>query len=172
MSRVAFIFFSFFACFLLVLASPVPVQNGELVNIEKRTTHVGRVGWSYHILFIPFRAHFRLFFFRQGTWYYPGKTLRSRHTLISAHMSASGLGNCGVVNNSNDPILAIGKGLYDRNKGGNCGQARFPPRLSIFNLLTACSSYLVGRNCQHCERQESVWTDWGQLPILRWQWHW
>ncbi|KAF9561092.1 hypothetical protein CPC08DRAFT_707664 [Agrocybe pediades] len=81
MSRLTFVLFAFFTCLLLALASPVPVKDGELVDIEKRITHVGR-----------------------GTWYYPG------------------LGNCGITNNANDPVLAIGKGLYDRNGGSNCGQ--------------------------------------------------
>jgi len=38
-----------FASVTFTFASPAPVANGELVNLEKRITHVGR-----------------------GTWYYPG----------------------------------------------------------------------------------------------------
>jgi len=40
----------------------------------------------------------------RGTWYEPG------------------LGNCGWTNNRNEKVLAIGKRLYDRNGGKNCGQ--------------------------------------------------
>ncbi|KAF5382338.1 hypothetical protein D9757_008458 [Collybiopsis confluens] len=41
-----------------------------------------------------------------GTWFRPG------------------MGNCGQENNSNDPIVAIPKSLYDENNGSNCGQAK------------------------------------------------
>jgi len=33
-----------------------------------------------------------------------------------------GKGNCGKFNTDNDFIVAIGKGLYDRNGGSNCDQ--------------------------------------------------
>jgi hypothetical protein len=33
------------------------------------------------------------------------------------------MGNCGKFNGDGDLILAIGKGLYDRNGGSNCNQA-------------------------------------------------
>lgn len=46
MLRIALVLF---ASVLLTLAAPVPVVDGELVDVEKRITHVGR-----------------------GTWYYPG----------------------------------------------------------------------------------------------------
>ncbi|PPR05919.1 hypothetical protein CVT26_008813 [Gymnopilus dilepis] len=49
MSRLALFIYALFASVLLSLASPVPVMNGELVNLEARLTRVGR-----------------------GTWYYPG----------------------------------------------------------------------------------------------------
>lgn len=36
-----------------------------------------------------------------------------------------GLGNCGFEDNNNSLVLAIGKGLYDRNGGNNCNQVTF-----------------------------------------------
>ncbi|KAG7575390.1 hypothetical protein FFLO_00380 [Filobasidium floriforme] len=33
-----------------------------------------------------------------------------------------GLGNCGWNSVDSDMVVAIGKGLYDRNNGNNCGQ--------------------------------------------------
>jgi len=40
----------------------------------------------------------------RGTWFYPG------------------MGNCGVENSVDDPIIAIPESLYDENNGSNCGQ--------------------------------------------------
>ncbi|KAJ8080418.1 hypothetical protein PM082_017251 [Marasmius tenuissimus] len=40
----------------------------------------------------------------RGTWFRPG------------------MGNCGKRNTDNDPIVAIGRNLYNRNGGGNCDQ--------------------------------------------------
>jgi hypothetical protein len=45
MTRIALFFFALFASFLLALASPVPVVNGELVDIQKRLTRTGRVSF-------------------------------------------------------------------------------------------------------------------------------
>ncbi|PPQ86326.1 hypothetical protein CVT25_005627 [Psilocybe cyanescens] len=105
MSRIALLFFALFASIMMTFAVPVPVANGELVNVERRITHVGR-----------------------GTWFYPG------------------LGNCGNVNTSNDLILAIGKGLYDRNGGGNCGQY-----VEIVNVANGKTAYgLTEDSCQSC----------------------
>jgi hypothetical protein len=48
MTRIALFFFALIASVLLALASPVPVVNGELVDIKKRQTRTGRVS------FLPF----------------------------------------------------------------------------------------------------------------------
>ena len=45
MTRIALFFFALFASVLLALASPVPVVNRELVDLEKRITHTGRVSF-------------------------------------------------------------------------------------------------------------------------------
>jgi hypothetical protein len=50
MARIALFLFALFAFALLALASPVPVANGEILDIEKRVTRRGR-----------------------GTWFHPGK---------------------------------------------------------------------------------------------------
>ncbi|KAH9480184.1 hypothetical protein JR316_0006782 [Psilocybe cubensis] len=105
MSRIALVFFALFASIMMTIAVPVPVANGELVNVERRITHVGR-----------------------GTWFYPG------------------LGNCGWRNGNNDLILAIGKGFYDRNGGGNCGQY-----VQITNTANGKTAYgLTVDSCQSC----------------------
>ncbi|KAF8968964.1 expansin family protein [Flammula alnicola] len=105
MARIALFVFALFASILLSIASPVPVIDAQLVDLERRITHVGR-----------------------GTWFYPG------------------LGNCGKVNNNNDLILAIGKGLYDRNGGGNCGQW-----VEIVNNSNGKKAYGLTRDsCQSC----------------------
>ncbi|KIM35926.1 hypothetical protein M413DRAFT_325213 [Hebeloma cylindrosporum] len=46
-TRIALFFFALFASVLLALASPVPVVNGELVDIEKRLTRSGRGTWFH-----------------------------------------------------------------------------------------------------------------------------
>ena len=43
MTPIALFFFALIAPVLLAFASPVPVVNRELVDIEKRITHTGRV---------------------------------------------------------------------------------------------------------------------------------
>jgi hypothetical protein len=43
MTRVALSIFAFFAYIALVFAAPVPVVDGELVQLERRITHTGRV---------------------------------------------------------------------------------------------------------------------------------
>jgi hypothetical protein len=43
-------------------------------------------------------------------------------SIIITDRSLLGMGNCGQWNGDGDLILAIGKNLYDRNGGGNCGQ--------------------------------------------------
>jgi len=45
MTRIALFFFALIASVLLALASPVPVVNGELVDIKKRQTRTGRGTW-------------------------------------------------------------------------------------------------------------------------------
>ncbi|KAF8817207.1 hypothetical protein BYT27DRAFT_7205070 [Phlegmacium glaucopus] len=105
MSRLALFILALLASVTLTFASPAPVINEELVEIEKRATRVGR-----------------------GTWYYPG------------------LGNCGLWNNNNDPILAIGKGLYDSNGGSNCGQWVY-----IVNPSNGNTAYGLTRDsCESC----------------------
>ena len=42
--------------------------------------------------------------------------------IIGINRSPLGLGNCGKRNGDGDLVLAIGKGLYDRNGGSNCDQ--------------------------------------------------
>lgn len=34
----------------------------------------------------------------------------------------AGLGNCGKWSTDSEPVVAMGKAFYDRNKGSNCGQ--------------------------------------------------
>jgi hypothetical protein len=45
MARIALLLFALFASVLLALASPVPVADDEIVDIEKRLTHTGRVSF-------------------------------------------------------------------------------------------------------------------------------
>ncbi|KAF8182612.1 expansin family protein [Pholiota molesta] len=47
MTRVALSIFAFFAYIALVFAAPVPVVDGELVQLERRITHTGRGTWFY-----------------------------------------------------------------------------------------------------------------------------
>src|SRR5882757_9238654 len=74
----------------------------------------------------------------KGTWYYPG----SSHLLYSFVKNKRinfvlGLGNCGYTDGNNDPVLAIGIGLYNRNGGSNCNQVTFflPLLQSLLILL-------------------------------------
>ncbi|KAK1226261.1 hypothetical protein PQX77_010734 [Marasmius sp. AFHP31] len=56
---------------------------------------------------VAFSSHYlekRLTRHGRGTWFKPG------------------MGNCGKRNNDNDPIVAIGGNLYNRNGGRNCDQ--------------------------------------------------
>jgi hypothetical protein len=55
MTRIALFFFALIASVLLAFASPVPVVNRELVDIEKRITHTGRV--SYLSFFCIYTRH-------------------------------------------------------------------------------------------------------------------
>ncbi|KAF8904119.1 RlpA-like double-psi beta-barrel-protein domain-containing protein-containing protein [Gymnopilus junonius] len=133
MSRLTLLAFAFFTSVLLALASPVPVVNRELVNIEARLTRVGR-----------------------GTWYYPG------------------LGNCGDWNTSSDLILAIGKGLYDRNGGGNCNQ--YVQITNTANGKTAIG--LTKDSCQSCgdndiDMSPALFEKLGSLStsVLKVSWH-
>ncbi|KAF5315051.1 hypothetical protein D9619_007416 [Psilocybe cf. subviscida] len=45
MSRIALFILALFASIFLTLASPVPVQNRELVEVDKRLTRTGRGTW-------------------------------------------------------------------------------------------------------------------------------
>ncbi|CAA7270522.1 unnamed protein product [Cyclocybe aegerita] len=64
----------------------------------------------------------------RGTWFYPG------------------LGNCGKWNNDNDFVVAIGKRLYDRNRGSNCDQY-----MEIINTANGKSAYGLTRDsCHSC----------------------
>lgn len=47
MSRIALFIFALFASIFLTLASPVPVQNRELVEVDKRLTRTGRVRYFF-----------------------------------------------------------------------------------------------------------------------------
>jgi len=51
MARLAILFFALFASVLLALATPVPVADGELVTIEKRLTHTGRVSFLFFLIY-------------------------------------------------------------------------------------------------------------------------
>ncbi|KAF9005436.1 Non-catalytic module family EXPN protein, partial [Cyathus striatus] len=105
MYRFTLLIIALFASVLVSLASPVPVADGQLVDIEKRLTRTGR-----------------------GTWFIPG------------------LGNCGQVNTQSDLIVAIGKGLYDRNGGSNCDQY-----VQIVNTSNGKSVYAKTRDsCPSC----------------------
>jgi len=50
-----------------------------------------------------------------------------------------GLGNCGRRNGDGDLILAIGKGLYNRNRGSNCDQVG----PFIYNIRTSTLTSIV-----------------------------
>ncbi|KAJ3514472.1 hypothetical protein NLJ89_g2363 [Agrocybe chaxingu] len=64
----------------------------------------------------------------RGTWFRPG------------------LGNCGKWNNASDLIVAIGKRLYDRNKGSNCDQY-----MEIINTANGKKAYGLTRDsCHSC----------------------
>ena len=65
--------------------------------------------------------------------------------------SLLGKGNCGKVNTDADFIVAIGKGLYDRNGGSNCDQVSSLLFIVTFNL----PHVLVGRNRECRKRKES-----------------
>ena len=71
-----------------------------------------------------------------------------------------GKGNCGKVNTDADFIVAIGKGLYDRNGGSNCDQVSSLLFIVTFNL----SYLLVGRNRECRKRKEILRQDKRQLP--------
>lgn len=43
MSRIALFIFAFFASIMTILAAPVPVADGQLVELDRRITHQGRV---------------------------------------------------------------------------------------------------------------------------------
>lgn len=64
-----------------------------------------------------------------------------------------GLGNCGWTNSASDNIIAISKGLYDRNGGSNCGQVKFHlpsycyPRWSF--LYRVCTLHALPVEGQH-----------------------
>lgn len=75
MSRLALYILALLVSVILTFASPVPVINGELVEMEKRVLHTGRVTSSplpnddIHILII--------ILYIKGTWYYPGSAYLS-----------------------------------------------------------------------------------------------
>ena len=54
MARISLFLFALFASVLLALASPVPASNGEILDIQKRLTHTGRV--SYFFFFKIYHA--------------------------------------------------------------------------------------------------------------------
>ena len=123
MARIALFLFILFTFVLFALASPspVPVANGELVDIKKRTSaYTGRVSFFFlwHLpSFItddhfPHRRELGITLVSTLPCFIP--PINDRRIL--------GLGNCGQSDNDNDLVLAIGKGLYDRNGGKNCGQ--------------------------------------------------
>jgi len=80
MTRITVLIFAFFASIMLALAAPVPVENGELVELDRRLTRQGR-----------------------GTWFYPGLGncgwTNNRNDLILAigkHLyDKNNAGNCG-----------------------------------------------------------------------------
>lgn len=43
MTRIALFIFAFFASIMVTLAAPIPVENGELVELDRRLTRQGRV---------------------------------------------------------------------------------------------------------------------------------
>jgi hypothetical protein len=49
------------------------------------------------------------------------------------------MGNCGKRNGDGDLILAIGKGLYNRNRGSNCDQVS----PFIYNIRTSTLTFIV-----------------------------
>ena len=118
MSRLALFIFALLAFVTLTFASPVPVEDREIVDIAKRS--VGRVTSclfpSYHILIILFLATRALGIIRVRHIYY---ILTRGLTLVL------GLGNCGGYNTNNDLVLAISKALYDEDGGSNCYQVTF-----------------------------------------------
>ncbi|TFK39040.1 expansin family protein [Crucibulum laeve] len=133
MYRTALFLFAFFASLLAVIASPVPVANGELIDVEKRLTRDGRATW-FNV----------------------------------------GLGNCGKWNVDTDLIVAIGKGLYDRNGGSNCDQY-----VEIVNTKNGKKAYGKTRDsCPSCSDNDldlspSLFQKLGTLDqgVLSISWH-
>ncbi|TFK23396.1 hypothetical protein FA15DRAFT_594265 [Coprinopsis marcescibilis] len=61
-----------------------------------------------------------------------------------------GLGNCGKYSKDSEPVVAMSKALYDRNKGGNCGQW-----VEIVDTKTGRKAYgQVWDSCVGCKENE------------------
>ncbi|PPR02569.1 hypothetical protein CVT26_011957 [Gymnopilus dilepis] len=66
--------------------------------------------------------------FGRGTWY------------------NTGLGNCGITNSDDEPIVAISKALYDENGGSDCGKT-----IEITNTQTGqTATGIVEDSCPGC----------------------
>jgi len=119
MARIALFLFALFASVLLALASPVPVANGGILDIERRVTRTGRVRFSFFelLLCLTIDEHFA---HHRELGFTLVSTLLCCTPFITDRLL--GKGNCGKINRDGDLILAIGKQLYDRNRGSNCDQ--------------------------------------------------
>ncbi|TFK23331.1 hypothetical protein FA15DRAFT_687939 [Coprinopsis marcescibilis] len=85
----------------------------------------------------------------------PGKELEKRVTRVGRVC----LGNCGRVHKSSDPVVAMGKAFYDRNKGGNCGQW-----IEIVDTATGRKVYgQMWDSCPGCSDND--------LGVVRISWH-
>ncbi|KAJ3533531.1 hypothetical protein NMY22_g7297 [Coprinellus aureogranulatus] len=85
-----------------------------------------------------------------------------------------GLGNCGKVSKDSEPVVAIGKKLYDQNGGSNCGQW-----VEIINTKNNKKAYgQVWDSCPGCTNDEidlspSLFQKFAPLSdgIFTAQWH-
>ncbi|KDR82366.1 hypothetical protein GALMADRAFT_133997 [Galerina marginata CBS 339.88] len=128
MSRVALFLFAFFASVMMTFASPVPVMDGELVDVQRRVTHVGR-----------------------GTWFYPGlgncgKVNTSQDLILAIGKQLydrNGGGNCDqYVQITN---VANGKVAYGltRDSCQSCGDNDIDMSPALFQKLAPLSTGLL-----------------------------
>ncbi|KAJ3518905.1 hypothetical protein NMY22_g13447 [Coprinellus aureogranulatus] len=104
-------------------ASPVPSDSNNstvahIEDLEKRVTRTGRVTWFNVVSGLEDR--FRICFIQ----------------VLTVSFVVTGLGNCGKRSKDSDPVVAMGKAFYDRNKGSNCGQW-----VEIINTKTRKKAY-------------------------------
>ncbi|KJA24385.1 hypothetical protein HYPSUDRAFT_136350 [Hypholoma sublateritium FD-334 SS-4] len=125
MTRAAFFIFAFFASIIITLAAPVPVENGELVELDRRLTRQGR-----------------------GTWFYPGLgncgwTNNSNDLILAIGKQLydrNNAGNCGqyvqITNTAN------GKTAYGKTVDScqSCGDNDIDMSPALFSKIAALST--------------------------------